>query len=159
MPMSCCKGRSADLLAAPKPTAPASLFSLGGPAANDPSLPMLGTGLMVPTSWNLPDKEEEERARPDCGNRFVPAVERRRASTLPFRLVLVGASALQVTPTRVRCYATDQAMLVSGSEKFRPAKHAAVHIVMTAVIHDDVWQLYCIRSDSVQHWESSKSSR
>ncbi len=137
--MSCCKGRSADLLAAPKPTVPASLFSLGGPAANDPSLPMLGTGLMLPPSWNSPDKEEEERARPDCGNRFVPAVERRRASTLPFRLVLVGASALQVTPTRVRCCVTYKAMLVSRSAELRPAKHAAVHIVMTALIHDVVW--------------------
>lgn len=127
MPMSCCKGRSADLLAAPKPTVPASLFSLGGPAANDPSLPMLGTGLMVPPSWSSPDKEEEA-ARPDGGNRLVPAVERRRASTLPFRLVLVGASALQVTSTRVRCCVTYKAMLVSWSVDLRPAKHAAEHL-------------------------------
>ena len=127
MPMSCCKGRSADLLAAPKPTVPASLFSLGGPAANDPSLPMLGTGLMVPPNWRSPDKEEEA-ARPDWGNRLVPAVERRRASTLPFRLVLVKASALQVTPTRVRCCVTYKAMLVSRSADWRPAKHAAEHL-------------------------------
>ena len=135
MPMSCCKGRSADLLAAPKPTVPASLFSVGGPAAIDPSLPMLGTGLMVSPSWSSPDKEEEERARPDCGNRFVPAVERRRASTLPFRLVLVGASALRVTPTRVRCCVTDQAMVCQGQQN----RGEQSMLQCTALTYDVVW--------------------
>ena len=63
----------------------------------EPSLPMLGTGLMDPPNWNSSDREEEERARPDCGSKAVFAVERRRASTLPLRSVLVGAAALQVT--------------------------------------------------------------
>ena len=63
----------------------------------EPSLLMLGTvPLPEGDSCRSPDREEEERARPvDCGTRLVLAVERRRASTLPFRLVLVGASALQ----------------------------------------------------------------
>ena len=65
MPMSCCRGRSADRLAAPRPTAGASLFSCGGPAAKEPSLLMLGT-LPLPEgdSCRSPETEEEERARP-----------------------------------------------------------------------------------------------
>ena len=65
IPMSCCRGRSAERLAAPRPTAGASLFSCGGPAAMDPSLPMLGTvPLPEGDSCKSPDREEEERARP-----------------------------------------------------------------------------------------------
>lgn len=64
IPMSCCRGKSAERLAAPRPTAGASLLSWGGPAAMEPSLLMLGTvPLPEAGSCRSLDREEEERAR------------------------------------------------------------------------------------------------